>query len=80
MRDEAGDPVADVDLPGIFLPLESRVGGLIWELSDKSLLQELVDDAAGDERVFWSFVEFSDGEVLFIEQAGEDIFVEGQAF
>ena len=36
--------------------------------------------AAGDERVFWSFVEFSDGEVLFIEQAGEDIFVEGQAF
>lgn len=72
--------MADVDLPGIFLPLESRVGGLIWELSDKSLLQELVDDAAGDERVFWSFVEFSDGEVLFIEQAGEDIFVEGQAF
>ena len=68
-----------VDLTGIFLPLETWGSGLIGELSDESLLQQLVDNATGDERVFGCFVEFSDGEVLFIEQSGEDVFVEGKA-
>ena len=69
----------DVELSGVFLPLEAWVGGVVGELSDESLLQHLVDNASCDEWMFGGFVEFGDGEIVFFEQSREDVFVEGQS-
>jgi hypothetical protein len=44
--------VIDVELSGVFLPLEAWVGGVVGELSDESLLQQLVDNASCDEWMF----------------------------
>jgi len=71
--------VIDIKLSGVFLPLKARCGGVIGQLSDQPLLQQLIDDASRDPRVSRGFVEFGDGEIVSFEQSGEDVFVERQS-
>lgn len=71
--------MVDIELSRVLLPLEAWFGGLVRQLSDESLLQQLIDDTSCDAWVFGGVVDFSDGEVVFFEQSDEDVLVEGQS-